>query len=236
MRLRFIGAAALAAVLVGTAATLAWARVQADTTIQACVATSNGDVRIPAAGQACKKGEARMSWNTTGPAGPQGPQGVAGPQGPAGASGGAAPSPDAIQGSFTATGARQGAITGDGPGGSIVLVGSSHAVISPRDAASGLPTGKRQHKPFTIVKEWDRSTPLLLKALVDNENLTSVTFTFTRGTPAAPYMTVRLTNASVASRTQTGGTEEISFTYQKIVWTWVDGGITAEDDWEAPAA
>jgi hypothetical protein len=27
-------------------------------------------------------------------------------------------------------------------------------VISPRDHASGLPTGKRMHKPFTITKEW----------------------------------------------------------------------------------
>lgn len=30
--------------------------------------------------------------------------------------------------------------------------------ISPRDAASGLPTGKRQHKPFTIIKELDQSS------------------------------------------------------------------------------
>ncbi len=28
--------------------------------------------------------------------------------------------------------------------------------------------------------------------------------------------------------------EEISFTYQKICWTWTDGGISAEDDWETP--
>lgn len=31
---------------------------------------------------------------------------------------------------------------------------SSAAVYAPRDAASGLATGKRMHKPFTIVKEW----------------------------------------------------------------------------------
>ena len=28
--------------------------------------------------------------------------------------------------------------------------------------------------------------------------------------------------------------EEVSFAYQKIQWTWVDGGITASDDWESP--
>lgn len=27
--------------------------------------------------------------------------------------------------------------------------------------------------------------------------------------------------------------EEVSLTYRKIEWTWVDGGITAQDDWEA---
>jgi hypothetical protein len=31
-------------------------------------------------------------------------------------------------------------------------------IISPRDAASGLPTGKRMHKPFVITKELDRSS------------------------------------------------------------------------------
>ncbi len=28
--------------------------------------------------------------------------------------------------------------------------------------------------------------------------------------------------------------EEVAFTYQKIEWTWMDGGITAMDDWESP--
>jgi type VI secretion system secreted protein Hcp len=30
--------------------------------------------------------------------------------------------------------------------------------------------------------------------------------------------------------------EEIAFTYQKITWTYVDGGITSSDDWEAPVS
>jgi type VI secretion system secreted protein Hcp len=47
-------------------------------------------------------------------------------------------------------------------------------------------------------------------------------------------MTIKLTNASVSDRVQKGDLETISFTYQKIEWTWVDGGITAQDDWEAP--
>jgi type VI secretion system secreted protein Hcp len=30
--------------------------------------------------------------------------------------------------------------------------------------------------------------------------------------------------------------EEVSFTYQKITWTWNDGAITATDDWLGPIA
>lgn len=28
--------------------------------------------------------------------------------------------------------------------------GGAHVIVSPRDAASGLPTGKRMHKPFVV--------------------------------------------------------------------------------------
>lgn len=38
---------------------------------------------------------------------------------------------------------------------------SSYAIASPRDAASGMPTGKRQHGSVTIVKEWGPATPQL---------------------------------------------------------------------------
>lgn len=36
-------------------------------------------------------------------------------------------------------------------------------IVSPRDAASGLPTGKRMHKPFVITKELDKSSPVLVR-------------------------------------------------------------------------
>jgi len=47
---------------------------------------------------------------------------------------------------------------------------------------------------------------------------------------------VQITNAQISDVVQHGSTETISFTYQKITWTWVAGGITAEDDWEAPVS
>jgi hypothetical protein len=37
------------------------------------------------------------------------------------------------------------------------------SVNQPRDAASGLPTGKREHKPVNITKPMDKASPLLVK-------------------------------------------------------------------------
>ncbi len=142
-------------------------------------------------------------------------------------------------------GQKQGDIKGSvvqkGREGRIGLIAVSHEIISPRDAASGLPTGKRSHKPFVITKEVDKSTPLLANALVHNENLTVAEFSFFqptgKGMEALAY-TVKLTNANISSiqfRTDADGRllQDVAFTYQKIEWTWHDGGITAADDWQA---
>lgn len=42
------------------------------------------------------------------------------------------------------------------------------SVVSPRDAASGLATGKRMHKPFVITKELDKSSVVIAQ---DETNL-----------------------------------------------------------------
>ena len=46
-------------------------------------------------------------------------------------------------------------------GNTLKLVPAVQSAASPRDPASGLPTGKRMHKPFVITKELDKATPLL---------------------------------------------------------------------------
>jgi type VI protein secretion system component Hcp len=64
-----------------------------------------------------------------------------------------------------------GDLDGDGQSDDVVIrmecsAGVMHTaqyqVISPRDAASGQASGKRMHKPFTIVKEWGPATPQLM--------------------------------------------------------------------------
>jgi len=68
-------------------------------------------------------------------------------------------------------GTIKGSVTQKGREGKIAVIAVTHEIISLRDAASGLPTGKRMHKPFVITKKLDKSSPLLYNALVNNENI-----------------------------------------------------------------
>ena len=151
------------------------------------------------------------------------------------------------------TGQKQGVIKGDvtvkGHEGSILGLALSHEVLSPRDPASGLATGKRMHKPLTITTPWGSASPKLLNALYNNESLTSVLMHFSRSMAngiETEFMTIELTNASVSdlvSRVPNVSDpnlvkmqeyHEVSFTYQKIKTTFLDGAIVAIDSWEAP--
>jgi type VI secretion system secreted protein Hcp len=236
MKRRIVLASAALCVVVAIVGTYAWARSQAAGQLNACVANSDGAVRIVAEGVQCKNNESPITWNAQGPAGSVGPAGPAGrygrdgQQGPPGPAGASAANPDGADATMSVTGQKQGSFSAS----PMILIGLSHAIVSPRDAASGLPTGKRQHKPLVITKQIDKATPLLLNALVTNENLTQVVITLRQGGQAVS--TIKLTNASIAERQQHGLTESISFTYQKIEWTWLDGGVTATDDWESPVA
>ncbi len=152
------------------------------------------------------------------------------------------------------SGAIKGSVTQKGREGTIQVIAVSHEIISPRDPASGLPTGKRMHKPLVITKELDKSSPLLYNLIVTNENISDFELKFYASQLKASagigqeinQYTIKLTNANVASINfkmlnnrnpdlmKYPEFEEVAFTYQKIEWTWTDGGIMAVDDWESP--
>jgi len=150
----------------------------------------------------------------------------------------------------------KGSVTQKGREGKIMVIAAEHELTSPRDPASGLPTGKRMHKPYVITKEIDVASPRLYAALVNNETLPTWELQFWApsisavgggGTEVQRY-TVRLTNARICDirfhmlnnknpeLMRYAEFEEVAFTYQKIEWIWVAGGVTASDDWEAPVA
>ena len=159
-----------------------------------------------------------------------------------------APAHAALNSYMRVTGETQGDIKGSvtqaGREDSIMVIAFEHEVVSPRDAASGLPTGRRRHAPLIVTAPIDKSTPLLFNAMANNENLTNVTLRMykpSRTGKEEQYYTIELVNATVASiRMESGASARdehkmiVGFAYQKIVETWEDGGITAEDDWAAP--
>ncbi len=253
-----IAIAAGAAVVLAVAGVAVASIPNADNVINGCYNTGSGALRvIDTSSSQCTSKETALSWNQQGVPGTPGSPGTPGAPGPAG------PQGDPGVGDVTAMGmgaflkcvgqqqgAFEGPVTTKGYEKSVAVDVADHALVSPRDAASGLPTGKRQHKPFTITKPVDKTSPLFYQALVNNETLTSCTIKFVRPSDHGTldnYYTVKLTNASTASvgfkkgdargaAGRLGEYEEVSFTYQKIEWTITDGGITATDDWAAPVS
>jgi len=125
------------------------------------------------------------------------------------------------------------------------IYGFSHEILSPRDAASGLPTGKRQHKPFRVIKPVDKSTPLIFNLLTNNENITSWELKCWRlgraGKRPHLYKTVTLTNPVVVGvvsespyETVANGieVEKVDIVFETIRWTFPDSGTTIEDRWQ----
>ena len=87
-------------------------------------------------------------------------------------------------------------------------------------------------------------------ALVKNENIVEFELQFWQpdfSGRKTQFYTIELINASIADirfemlnnkypeNMQHKEREHVSFAYQKIIWTFVEGGITAEDDWEDPS-
>jgi type VI secretion system secreted protein Hcp len=150
----------------------------------------------------------------------------------------------------TIKGTAQGTFKGQGTGRNadkIPGVAFSYGVETPIDDMTGLPTGKRQHKPVVITKEWGAASPQLYQATVTNEVLKSVLCEFVNVNPAGVEQlafTIELTNATVVEFDgsvqfgEAGGPvvdtrelETISFVFQKITITSVAGDTTAVDDW-----
>jgi type VI secretion system secreted protein Hcp len=136
--------------------------------------------------------------------------------------------------------------------GKITGVSFFYETISPRDAATGQATGKRQHKPVRFTKEWGAASPQLFSALVENENLKSVLFEFVRpdvkGVESVHY-TIKLTNASISriaslldltsrsgSRFDGHELETVELTFETIELEDKSSNTTASDDWVATDA
>lgn len=119
----------------------------------------------------------------------------------------------------------------------MIVESMNHGITRQSDPASGLPTGKRQHKPVTITKPVDKATPLLMGACVNGQLIPMVRMEFVRPGEQDRYYQVIMKNVLVTSY-QTGGsagqtpTESFSLNYEEIKWTytiWDDTDIVHVD-------
>lgn len=151
------------------------------------------------------------------------------------------------------TGKNQGKINGscdmEGREDTILVYAMKHNIHIPRDPQSGLPSGKRIHRPLQIEKEIDKSSPMLNQALCTGEQLSEVVVKKFRIDPTGAeehYYTITLEDAIIvemepymplAFLTENEPyrhMEKVSFTYSKIKWKHEIDGIESEDSWKVP--
>jgi type VI secretion system secreted protein Hcp len=130
---------------------------------------------------------------------------------------------------------------------SIECVYYKQEVVTAREAASGLATGRRQYNPLLVRKRIDKASPLLAKALTENQVIEG-TFKFFRPNPSGDgtteqFYTVVIKQGRIASLSQVvpdtivpasstePPLEEVTFVFHTISWTYTDGGVTHEDSW-----
>jgi type VI secretion system secreted protein Hcp len=130
---------------------------------------------------------------------------------------------------------------------SIECVFYHQAVSTAREAGSGMATGRRRYEPIKIRKRIDKSTPLIYKAMAENQRIDGI-FKWFRPNPTGDgtteqFYTVEIKNGRISSvlnyspdcidpvSSNMPPLEEVEFVFHTISWTYTNGGITHEDTW-----
>ena len=125
----------------------------------------------------------------------------------------------------------------------------SFEVKTARDAASGRSTGRRQYSPAIFRKDVSKITPLLHKALVQNQNVDMLVKFFRSGddgTQLVHYYSIKLLGGHIAAIKMVNpysadaasadqDWEEFQVTFNEVVHTFVDGGVESVDNWMSNA-
>ena len=154
-----------------------------------------------------------------------------------------------IPGHLTVTGEQQGVIEGscdlEGREGTILVQAFDHVVEVPANE-NGIPSGRRAHRPATITKEIDKATPKLYQALCMGERMSELRLDWYRLDQMGSqelYFSARfegalitrikpwVPNVLVPANAGMRHMEDVSFTYEKIIWSWEPDGIEFEDVW-----
>jgi len=128
----------------------------------------------------------------------------------------------------------------------IEVFGFDHEMFIPNDQHTGVLTGTRQHGPVRVLKSFCPASPILSKACASGETLKELKFSWYRikedGREEEYFRHIltqvkvvsvkpKLHNIKISDNDRRTHEEEIAFRYQKIRWEYLEGNITAEDEW-----
>jgi type VI secretion system secreted protein Hcp len=139
--------------------------------------------------------------------------------------------------------------TSQGRENSIECLFLESGVTTAREAGNAMATGRRQHHPMLIRKRIDKSSPLISKALCNNEVIEGQ-FKWYRPNPTGDgtteqFFTIKITKGRIASQrlwspdtlvpasSTEPPLEEVTFVFHSIEWTYTNGGVTHQDTWDA---
>ena len=129
---------------------------------------------------------------------------------------------------------------------SIEVLGFKHNIYIPNDRDTGMLTGTRKHEPFAVTKTFCSASPILYKACCSGKTLLEVKVSWYRINNQGQeeeYFRHVLRNARIVAvnpemidikdkRSETyGHLEHVALRYERIEWTYLDGNISAFDEW-----
>ncbi len=131
--------------------------------------------------------------------------------------------------------------------GSVECLSFIDSVRTAREAGSGMATGRRTFEPIVIRKRIDKSSPLMARALCNNETVEG-TFKFFRPAPSGDgttehFFTVEIGEGRLASIRRVSPdtidpasakeppTEEVAIVFHNITWTYESTGASHHDNW-----
>ncbi len=129
--------------------------------------------------------------------------------------------------------------------GTIEVIAFNHSLVLPVNELDGAITGNRRHGHVEIVKLFDKSSPLLYESLVNGKQIPSGKLSwytvdemagiekeyFTHEWQVMRVVSVEPFMLNCHAHPEMNHMERVRFRYEKIIWTYVDGGIIAEDSW-----
>lgn len=112
----------------------------------------------------------------------------------------------------------------------IDVLSYSHSIAASYSADSARSATSAQHTPLRITKLVDKTTPKLFEKCSQGALIASVALRVYHEPDALQYLAVELQNVQVVSILNFGlgddlSTEIVSFTYEKIKWTYTEYGL-----------